>query len=109
MSWTVTNLFIQVIMGLIGGHVAAVAAHEHSFGVVGHTITGLIGGMLSGYFLQTAVGTLLNGSGLANAPDPVSQAILQALAGLVAGAVVTLVVGLVEHSLEHHKAGTPDS
>ena len=53
MTWTFTSLVIQIIAGLIGGHVAAVAVHEHAFGAVGHTVAGLVGGFLSGYFLQT--------------------------------------------------------
>jgi uncharacterized membrane protein YeaQ/YmgE (transglycosylase-associated protein family) len=55
MTWTLTSLVIQIIAGLIRGHVTAVAAHEHAFGTVGHTVTGLVGGFLSGYFLQTLV------------------------------------------------------
>ena len=51
MTWTITNLVIQMIAGIIGGHGAAVASKEHSFGVLGHTIVGAVGGAISGYFL----------------------------------------------------------
>jgi hypothetical protein len=32
MEWSVTNLVIQIITGMVGGHAAAVASHEYSFG-----------------------------------------------------------------------------
>jgi len=49
-----TNVFIQIVAGILGGHAAAAAANEHSFGVFGHTIVGAGGGCLSGLFLQTS-------------------------------------------------------
>ena len=38
MVWATTNLVIQIIAGILGGHAAALASKEHSFGVFGHTI-----------------------------------------------------------------------
>jgi hypothetical protein len=32
MTWTFTNLIIQIITGILGGHAAASAAEEHSLG-----------------------------------------------------------------------------
>ncbi len=66
MAWTVTNLVIQIIAGSIGGHAAAAASKEHSFGALGHTIAGAVGGALSGYFLQTIVATVVTGKGAVN-------------------------------------------
>ena len=63
MAWTATNLVIQIIAGILGGHVAALVVKEHSFGALGHTIAGAVGGAVSGYFLQTIVGTVVNASG----------------------------------------------
>jgi len=105
MTWTATNLLIQVIAGVVGGLAAAVLAKEHSFGTVGHIVTGALGGAFSGYFLQTLAGTMVTGAGTVNESDPVSGAILQGVAGLVAGAIVTLIVGFVKHSMDQHKAG----
>ena len=48
MSRTLANLIIQIVAGLIGANIAAVAAHEHRFGFWGHSLVGLIGGGLSG-------------------------------------------------------------
>ncbi|HWF93730.1 MAG TPA: hypothetical protein VG291_02095 [Xanthobacteraceae bacterium] len=105
MTWTTTNLLIQVIAGIVGGLAAAGLAKEHSFGTVGHIATGALGGAFSGYFLQTLAGTMVTGAGTVNESDPVGDAILQGLTGLVAGAIVTLIVGFVKHSMGHHKAG----
>ncbi len=105
-SWSTTNLIIQIIAGIIGGHGAAVASKEYSFGALGHTIAGAIGGALSGYFLQTIVATVVTGTGAVNQDaDVVTQWVLQGLAGLAAGAIFTLAVGLLKHSIDQHKKG----
>ena len=62
-EWTVVNLAIQAIAGILGAHTAAMAAQEHHFGFVGHSLVGLIAGTLSGYFLQRIVMTTVYGTG----------------------------------------------
>lgn len=104
MPWTATNLIIQIIAGILGGHAAAAVSKEHSFGALGHTIAGAAGGAISGYFLQTIVGIVVNGTGeVQQGSDVVTQWVLQGLAGLVAGAIVTLAVGLLKHGLDQHR------
>jgi hypothetical protein len=44
MTWSVTNFIIQIIAGIVGGHAAAAAVHDHQFGALGHTIAGAAGG-----------------------------------------------------------------
>jgi uncharacterized membrane protein YeaQ/YmgE (transglycosylase-associated protein family) len=106
MTWTIANLVIQIIAGIIGGHGAAAASKEHSFGALGHTIVGAVGGAVSGYFLQPIVGTLVNETGdVQQQPDLVTQWVLQGLAGLVAGGIFTLAVGFVKHSIDQHRVG----
>lgn len=105
MTWTVTNLLIQVTAGIIGGNAAAILAKEHSFGALGHTIAGAIGGAASGYFLQTVVATVVNGAGDIQQVDAPTQAIVQSLSGLVAGAIVTMAVGLLKHGIDQHRIG----
>ncbi len=106
MVWATTNLVIQIIAGIVGGHAAALASKEHSFGVFGHTVTGAVGGAISGYFLQTLVATVVTGAGtIQQDADLVTQWILRGLAGLGAGAVLTLAVGFVKHSVEQHRIG----
>jgi|SRR5262249_13605919 len=105
MTWTVSNLVVQLVTGILGAHAAAAVVKEHSFGFLGHTATGALGGGLSGYFLQTLVATVVTASGSKNEPTVVENGILQGLAGLVSGAVLMLVVGLVKHIIAHHRAG----
>lgn len=102
MAWTVTNLVIQFIAGIFGGHGAAALAKEHSFGAIGHSVSGGVGGALSGYFLQTLIGTVVDVNGDAELIDPVTQWVMQAIGGLVAGAMLTLVVGFLKHSIDQH-------
>jgi uncharacterized membrane protein YeaQ/YmgE (transglycosylase-associated protein family) len=103
-TWTIANLVIQFVAGIIGGNAAAVLAKEHSFGALGHTMAGVVGGLLSGYFLQTLAGRVVNETGAANVPYPVTQWILQSLCGLVSGAILVLIVGLVRHGIDEHKS-----
>jgi len=103
MTWSLSNLLIQFVAGIVGGHVAAAAAHEHSFGWLGHTLTGAIGGALSGAFLQTYAATVVTGGGGFNEPTMVELVMLQSLTGLVAGAILTLVAGFLKHATDEHK------
>jgi hypothetical protein len=103
MTWTFTSLMIQIIGGIIGGHIAAVAAHEHSFGLIGHTVAGWGGGFLSGYFLQTLAVTMVTGTGTLNEPRPVDVFVVQALTGLASGAIAMLAVGFIKNSIDQHR------
>jgi hypothetical protein len=82
----------------------AAAAHEHAFGAIGHTATGLAGGFLSGAFLQTLAVTMVTGTGTLNEPRPAEIFMIQALTGLAAGAIARLVVGFIKHTVDQHKA-----
>jgi uncharacterized membrane protein YeaQ/YmgE (transglycosylase-associated protein family) len=104
MIWTSTNLVIQIITGVLGAHFVASAAHEHGFGFIGHTMAGLIGGALSGYFLQRLAVTVVTASGSLNEVDAADNAVLQGLTGLTAGGCLMLVVGVIKHSIEKHQA-----
>lgn len=100
MTWTVTNLVIQIITGILGGHAAAIAAKEHSFGAFGHTIVGALGGALSGYFLQTFASTVVTGGGSISEPTALEEAVLQGLTGAVTGGIAMLLVGFAKHSMQ---------
>ena len=104
MIWSVTNLVIQVIGGILGGHIAAVAVKDHNFGLFGHTLAGAVGGALSGGFLQTYAATLLTGAGTYNEPKFVELVILQGLTGAVAGGIAMLFFGILKHSIDQHKS-----
>ena len=103
MEWSVTNLVIQLVMGVLAGHAAAVVAKEHSFGWLGHTLTGAAGGGLSGLFLQTLAATVVTASGSLTEPRPAEVLMVQARAGAGAGAIVTLLAGFVKHGISTHK------
>jgi flagellar biosynthesis protein FliR len=105
MEWSFTNLAIQFIGGIVGGHLAAAAAKEHSFGAIGHTIAGALGGTLSGLFFQTLAATVVTEAGSVNEPRLVEQIVLQVLTGVIAGGIATLLVAIVRHSMDHHKSG----
>jgi flagellar motor component MotA len=104
MTWTITNLVIEIIAGIFGGLAMAGVAKEHSFGALGHAIAGALGGALSGYFLQTRVTAVVDSLGNVQQPsDHVTQWLVQAIAGMVAGAIVVMAVALAKHLLEHHR------
>jgi len=95
MAWTLANLFIQIVAGLIGAHIAAAAAHEHRFGLWGHSLVGLAGGGLSGLLLQTYAVTVVTGSGSLNVPTNAEVFAIQSLTGAVAGGIAMLAFGLI--------------
>ncbi|MGO9004258.1 MAG: hypothetical protein ACLQIQ_00230 [Beijerinckiaceae bacterium] len=103
MTWSVTNLVIQIIGGILGGHAAAVAAKDHSFGVFGHTLAGAVGGALSSCFFQTLAATMVTGAGGLNEPRLAELVIVEGLAGAVAGGIATLLFGFLKHNIDQHK------
>jgi uncharacterized membrane protein YeaQ/YmgE (transglycosylase-associated protein family) len=105
MAWTLSSFLIQLVAGILGGHIAAAAAHEHSFGWLGHTVVGAIGGGLSGAFLQTFAATVVTASGSVNEPTAVELAVLQGLTGAAAGGIFTLVAGFLRHAINEHRSG----
>ena len=48
MAWPLCGLAVQTIAGIFGAHAAVGATHEHRFGFIGHSVSGLVGGALSG-------------------------------------------------------------
>jgi hypothetical protein len=104
-TWTATNLVIEIIAGAIGGCAVAVA-REYNFGVLGHAITGTLGGVLSGYFLQTLAAVVVDSTGEVYAgSDQVTEWFVQAIAGLVAGVILTMAVGFAKHAIEQYRFG----
>ncbi len=95
MTWTLWGLAVQTIAGFFGAHAAASAAHEHRFGFIGHSLAGLVGGGLSGAFLQEAAVTIVTGSGSQNPSTVAEIAVIQMLTGVVAGAILTLAIGFL--------------
>lgn len=104
MTWTLTNFLIELVAGIVGGHAIAAVAKEHSFGALGHTITGALGGAFSGYFLQTLVALVVDSTGEAYLEsDALTGWFIQAVGGLAAGAIVTMAVGFAKQTFEQHQ------
>lgn len=99
LEWTIGNLVIETIGGILGAHAAALVVHEHRFGFMGHSLVGLIAGALSGFFFQRLVMTTVTGTGDAMPLTPLEVGIYQAVAGLVAGGLAMLVVGFLRYEL----------
>ena len=98
MDWTLANLRrADRTPEFLGAHAAATVAHEHKFGLIGHSLVGLLGGALSGYFLQVMAMTVVTGSGSLTAPRAADMFVSQALAGAIAGAIGVFVVGFAIH------------
>ncbi|MBR0934022.1 hypothetical protein [Bradyrhizobium jicamae] len=66
MTWTLWGLAVQTVAGLLGAHAIAGAARDYRFGFVGHSVAGIVGGALSGAFLQGAAVTIVTGNGSQN-------------------------------------------
>lgn len=83
MTWTTTNLIIESAAGILGGNAISAAVQEHSFGVLGHSLAGALGGAFSGYFLQTLAATIVNSTGEVRPnADPVTQGCCKGSAAL---------------------------
>lgn len=98
-EWTITNLLIQAITGVLGAHAAATVAHEHRFGFAGHSLVGLIAGVLSGFFLQKIVMTTVTATGDAMPVTALETGVYQAFAGAAIGALAMMVIGFVRHEM----------
>jgi hypothetical protein len=98
-EWDFTYFVIQTIGGFFGAHGAALVAHEHRFGFIGHSLVGLIAGALSGLFLQRVVMTTVTGTGDTMPIDAVQAGFYQAVAGLAAGGIAMLVIGFLRYEM----------
>jgi uncharacterized membrane protein YeaQ/YmgE (transglycosylase-associated protein family) len=92
--WTFWGLAVQIVAGFFGAHAAASVSHEHRFGFIGHSLAGLVGGALSGSFLQSLATTILNGSGSENSSSAAEIAVIHVVTGGVAGAIAMFAVGI---------------
>src|ERR1700760_2218991 len=98
-EWSFTYFVIQVVAGFLGAHVAALVAHEHRFGFIGHSAVGLITGAFSGFCLQSIVMTTVTGTGDAIPITQLQAQIFQATTGLAAGAMAMLAVGYIRSEI----------
>lgn len=107
MAWSLTNLMLQIVAGLIGAHAAAAVMPDAAFrfgGPVSHTLIGALAGALSGTFLQSLPASLVTASGDVTEITYPEQVFVQTFAGAIAGVVAIFVVGFVKHSIDEHRA-----
>jgi hypothetical protein len=102
-DWTVANLVIQAITGIIGAHVAAHIVHEHGFGFIGHSLVGLLAGAFSGYFFQRIANTVVMSTGEPMPVSAVDTAVIQTLTGAGVGGIAMLVIGLIRYEMTKPK------
>jgi hypothetical protein len=103
-TWTYTNLMIQIVGGLLGAHAAAtVTTHGHGFGGFGHSIVGMLAGTVSGCFLQELAHTLVTPGGSRTEPTALEEGILQGLVGATSGAILVLAIGFLKHGIDSRK------
>jgi hypothetical protein len=95
MIWTVTEL-IEIVTGITGAHIAAVAARDYSFGRIGHSVAGAAAGGLSGCVLQMFTGFF-------SESRPFEQMAGHILAGATAGGILMLAIGFAKHSIDAHR------
>ena len=93
MTGTMTNLVIEIIAGMVGAHIVAIAARESSFGAPGRSVVGAIGGFVGGYFLNTAM--VVNGSNALNASRLLDQAMAHSLTAAATGGILILAISFV--------------
>jgi hypothetical protein len=96
MTWSFTNLVIQIVGGIFGAHATATIAKEYSLGTWGHTLIGVVSGAVSGCFFQILAATMVTGAGTLRQPRIVDNFIIQSLTGAVVAGIVTLLVGFLK-------------
>jgi hypothetical protein len=104
-EWSLTYFVIQVVAAFVGAHVAALVAHEHRFGFIGHSLVGVIAGAFSGFFLQRIVMTTITATGDAMPIAGLEAQIYQATSGLVSGGMAMLAVGFLRSEMTKSSGG----
>jgi uncharacterized membrane protein YeaQ/YmgE (transglycosylase-associated protein family) len=93
MTWTMTNLVIEIIAGIAGAHIVANAAREYSFGALGRSVVGAIGGYVGGYFFDAAM--VVNGSNALYQSRLLDQAMAHSLTAAATGGILILAISFV--------------
>lgn len=101
----IVSILSSLLGGAVGGNVAGPATQDKNLGVLGNTITGLIGGAASTYILQAigVINAISSGSSadVANALQAVDwSAVISHLgAGAGGGAILTAVVAYLKDAM----------
>ena len=92
MTWTMTSLVIAIVAGIVGAHIVAISA-QSSFGALGRSVVGAIGGYVGGYFLNAAM--VVNGSDALNESRLLDQAMAHSLTAAATGGMLILAISFV--------------
>jgi hypothetical protein len=87
-----TNLAIEIIAGIAGAHIVAIAAREYSFGALGRSVVGAIGGV-GGHFFNAAM--VVNGSNALYQSRLLDQAVADSLTAAATGGLLILAISFV--------------
>ena len=93
MTWTMTNLMIEMVAGIVGAHVVAIAAREYRFGALGRSVVGAIGGYVGGYLLDAAM--VLNGSNALYVSRLLDQTMAHSFTAAATGGLLILAISFV--------------
>ena len=93
MTWTMTNLVIEIIAGIVGAHIVALGARVPNFGALGRSVVGAIGGCVGGYFLNAAM--VVNGSNALNESRLLDQAMAHGLTAAATAGILILAISFV--------------
>ena len=93
MTWTMTNLVIEIIAGIVGAHIVALEARGSNFGALGRSVVGAIGGYVGGYLLDAAM--VLNGSNALYVSRLLDQTMAHSFTAAATGGLLILAISFV--------------
>ncbi len=99
----ILNLLVTLIGGAVGGNVAGPATQDKDLGVLGNTISGIVGGTAGAYIMQI-LGILGATAGATSTPglESIDWSSILATLGVSggSGAVVTAIVAYIKSAMQ---------
>lgn len=88
----VVSLIVQLLSGAAGGNIAGSLLKNISLGTLGNSLAGIVGGLLGGNILNSALGL---GKVVATSGLDIGTIISQVAGGGVGGGLLMVIVGLL--------------
>jgi len=95
----IINLLISLISGAVGGNVAGATMPDKNLGVIGNTLSGILGGGIGGYILQ-ALGVLATAQATGGTGFDIGSIIANIGSSGAGGAILMAVIGLIKNATE---------